>query len=344
VFVPVPPTQTPLARTQAPAGEGEPTGGAPSAEGGQAPAEGEALDLGNPGLYAQPVGAGTFRTTMEYSFIGTAADGTPVSGRITQQGAHRVEPRETSLTINTEGYGLDGQPQVIVFAEVGGTQYVVSQGLGCQTTAAGQMENPYGDFLDSGGFLTGQAQRLEPDETINGVLTSVYAIDASNLNPAGAASFNVREVSQGRLYLAQQGGYLVRLLIDGVGTNEALTGDPNATGNIHYQLDLSEFGEPVQISAPPECAAAGQTAFPVMDDAYDISSVGGQYSYRTNRSFDEVIAFYRAEMPAAGWSQGVESIAAPTALLLFTRGADQATVTVGQEGTAVTVSIASSQQ
>jgi hypothetical protein len=342
-FVPVPPTATPFRATDTPSAEESPEDGGPTLEAANQGGTGEALNLADPALYSQPTGLQTYRTTLDYRFEGVAADGTAVAGRVQMQGAYRVEPQESSLTFTSEGAALTGGPQTFVFAEIGGAQYIVTQDAGCLTSAAGQPDNPFGVLLNTGGFLTGQAQRLLPDETVNGVTTAVYAVDASNLDLSDPASLSVRSIEQGRLYVAQPGGYVVRVLLEGRGTSDVLTGNPNLEGDVHYQLDFLDFDQPVDIAIPPQCASAAQADFPVLNDAFEVTSGGGLYSYKSNHTFDEAVAFYRAEMVAAGWTAGVESVAAPTGLMLFNRGAEQATVTIQQVEGGITVAIASSQ-
>ena len=341
-----PPTQTPLAVTGSPEptslpDTGTPDSGAPTPGGAGAAPAGEGLNLDDPALYNQPPGVQTYRTTMEFSFDGTAADGTPISGRVTAQGAHRVDPRETSLTFSSEGGALGSAPQTFNFVQIGNTQYIVSPDGGCLSSGGGQMQNPFGSLLDTGGFLAGQAQRVLPDEVINGVPVNVYEFDASNLGSGDPNSYSVSQISTGRVYVAQQGGYLVRVLMDGVGASEALTNDPASQGNIHYQVDFLDFDQPVAITAPVGCALPATTEFPVLDDAFEVNSSGGLYSYKTNRTFDEAVAFYQLQMPAAGWVSGGESLTPPTMLLFFTRGDEQASITIADEGGVVTVSIAS---
>ena len=351
LLVPIPPTQTPLARTLTPTvegGAGPPAGETPVPSGGGS-VGGAALNLDDPALYAPPAGVNTYRSMLVFEFVGVRADGSSVTGSVRAHGAHQVEPRASSLTFTSQGAALTGGAQTFAFTELAGQQYIVTSGTGCLTSAAGQPDNPFGTFLDSGGFLTGQAQRVQPDEVVNGVNTQVYSLDNTNLDPAAPTANDVTNLTQGRLYLAAPGGYVVRLLMDGTGASDVLTGDPNLQGDVHYQLDFLDFNQPVSIVQPPECSgAAGPVAtvgdLPVLDDAFSVNSATGLLTYRSRHNFDDAVNFYRSEMFGRGWTAGGENLNPPNALLFFTRGAEQATITIEDESGELSIAIASGQQ
>jgi hypothetical protein len=345
-----PPTQTALpywgTRTATPSGSPQAAGTAlasatPGGAGGSA--SGGTLDLGTAGLFGAPSGIQTYKMAFDFTFTGNKADGTAVSARVQAQGTYQTDPPANSLNLTTEGQFGTTEPQTFQFTQIGDTTYVVSPSAGCIVSSGGTapQQSQYDSYLNSGSFLTGQVERVLPDEQINGVNTNVYQITSTNLNGTATSSFGVSQITNGRLYLAQPGGYAVRILLEGTGTSQALTGDATTTGNVHYQIDFSDFGQPVNIAEPAGCAQTASANFPTLDDASQQTSAGGLFSYKSNHTFDDAVAFYRAQMPAAGWTAGQENVSASTATLLFTNGAQQATVTIAQETTGVSVSISS---
>lgn len=283
------------------------------------------IDLDDPDLYAEPAGVETYRVGMVFTFDGIAADGSPVTGTATVDGANVVDPREMSLVLHDDGEAIKGPGEVYTFTQVGGVNYYSVPDMGCMTFSSEGTENPFVMMTEAGGMLGGSAARLLPDETVNGIPSYVFAIDSTNLDPADPTSYDVSEITEGRIYVAKDGFYVVRVLLIGVGTSEGLSGDPTLVGDIYYELNYYDFNQPVEITLPAGCTESGagtvDSEIPLLDDAFDVSSFPGVIAYSTQYTSEEAVDFYRAEMAAAGWTLDQEVVVAPTTLLTFTNDA-----------------------
>ncbi|MBC7252281.1 MAG: hypothetical protein H5T62_18640 [Anaerolineae bacterium] len=85
-------------------------------------------------------------------------------------------------------------------------------------------------------------QRVEPDEVVNGILSAHYTYDAQDL-PAQYGTMS----GHGHIYVALDGGYVVRYTFDGQGTfDEYFQG----TGTLSLVYDTYDVGAEINIQPP----------------------------------------------------------------------------------------------
>jgi hypothetical protein len=106
-------------------------------------------------------------------------------------------------------------------------------------------EAPFGEQpVSAGAFLpyAPQAQRIEPDETVNGVLSRHYRYNVENLSTeAGTIT------GSGDIYTAVDGGYVVRYTLNGRGNfQQGLSG----SGAINLIYDTYDVGAAISIDSP----------------------------------------------------------------------------------------------
>ncbi|HEX9676467.1 MAG TPA: hypothetical protein VGA07_10845 [Anaerolineales bacterium] len=304
----------------------------------------ESLNLDDPAVYQEPIGlVDSYRVELSYTFNGTAADGSPVSGIVQANGARTLSPEAMSMSFDGQGAEDLSAELPLKFSLIGGTYTIHAQDVGCATLPAGEFDDPFTILVDLGGFLTGQAARVRPDEEVNGVPVYRFVLENSNVDPS---ELDVEEVTSGAIYVAKQGGYVVRLEMAGRGTSEMLSGDPALVGDVNYLLSYFDFNQPVTIAPPEECAlqAGGEAGeFPMVEDATDVFAVAGLMSYTSKLDFEAVLQFYKDQMPQVGWTLAEEFVAGPLGLLTFTSGdrSAQLTVTYDQGSDQVSVAILS---
>ena len=301
----------------------------------------ESLNLDDPAVYQEPIGlVDSYRVELTYTFNGTAADGSPVSGNVSGTGARTLQPEAMSMSFDGQGAEDLSADLPLKFSLIGGTYTIYAQDVGCATLPAGEFDDPFTILVDLGGFLTGQAARVRPDEVVNGVPVYRFALDNSNVEPS---ELDVEQITSGAIYVAKQGGYLVRLEMAGRGTSEMLSGDPALLGDVTYLLSYFDFDQPVTIAPPEECASqagGGTSEFPMVEDAADVFAMAGLTSYTSRLDFEAVLQFYKDQMPQAGWTLAEEFVAGPLGLLTFTSGDRSAQVTVTYDQGSDQVSVA----
>lgn len=297
----------------------------------------ESLNLDDPAVYQEPADrVQSYRIALSYSFQAVGADGSPVVGRVDASGARTLNPLAMSMAFEGAGSPELASQLPLKFSLIEGSYTIYSQTVGCATIPAGELDNPFALLLDLGGFLTGQAARVRPDEVVNGVEVYRFAIDKSNVDET---ELDVASIDSGAIYVAKEGAYIVRLELAGRGTNEALSGDPSLEGEVSYRLDYFDFDQPVAVAVPAECAEAAASDYPMVDDAFDIAGVAGLLSYDTHQEFSAVVQFYKDQMPLAGWTQAEEFIVGPLALLTFSGADGTVQVTVTSDASTQVVSV-----
>ncbi len=286
--------------------------------GGETPEDAASTDLQTAGndvvdlddflLYDEPPGM-DYRTTLTFSMT---ADGNTI-GSVFAEGSRTVAPNASTMTFNMIGGAGGGLGETMTVTQIEDQFYYVMPPNDCISLAGeGGFENPFDLFLDTGGFLTGEAERVLPDETINGVDSYHYQLGQENLS-----SWAVYEVYAADLYVAKDGGYVTRLRISGYGVNEVVSGSTAQEGNIDYELNNIPQAVPaIAIPAGCEPAAEINADYPVLADATAVTSGPGLFSYETQTSFADVIAFYKENLDE--WTVVQEIIQEPNATITFT--------------------------
>jgi len=305
----------------------------------------ETLDLDNPDLFAQPA-VEYYRESLFYTFTGALEDGSPVTGTVNGLGAFGHLPTASTLEFYAEGNAMMGVGTVFTFTQIENTTYIFTQDTGCITFYNEEADNPYEVMLDTGGLLGGTAHRVRPDEVVNGVDTYQFQIDATTMDSSDPTTYDMKEIYDGRIYIAKEGGYVVRLWIEGLGQSEVLSGSTVIDGDIYYELNFFDFNIPVEIMPPATCSAEVEVGsdYPVMEDAFEYNAFTGLISYKTKFTFDEVVAFYKTEMENLGWSITQELISAPVAVFGFSKDGAEVQITVSEDEGSVVVGIIEPQE
>ena len=336
-----------------------PASGDSSASGVSQQAEGpQTLDL--VGLTAGLTEAESYRLRMEMSV--DVPDGTGGSDTITLA-------METAKVVDLPAFQSDiqiaGDEELAGFGgmqivEVGGTTYTTVPGLGCVSgdmADLGAETNPFADLLESGELLgdVNGAQRVLPDEDINGVTTYHYVFDET----AVTDSSNELETVDGHIYVSKEEGYLVRLVMTGKGRMNLFGPETDGLSDVRIELNTFDINQPIVIEPPVDCNSfdlnipglenvpglgdipgfgtdLAESPYPVMANAHDLFILDELVSYQTEDPFGDVLSFYQREMPAAGFLPDSDgSVVTDTvAVLNFTRDDLRFTVSISEsEGT-----------
>jgi hypothetical protein len=293
----------------------------------------DSLDLDAPEAFQEV--PGNYSIQLDFSFAGTEADGSPVEGQLRIEGVHQADPAGTDLHYTASGDATYEGVDEMQFVELGGKDYIVNSRLGCADLPSSERGSPFTSLVEPAGFLTGAVQRIQPDAEINGVPSFAYAITRENLDTSDAPSMEVSELS-GTLNLAQEGGYVTRLVLEGSGSSAMLSGSGELEGDINYQLDFTPLAGPVSVSVPAACTSAEgeqtvQSEYPVMSGATGVAAFEGFLTYSTSSELNAVVGFYKTEMVALGWALDNELNLGTTAVLNFTQGATSVGIVINED-------------
>lgn len=327
---------------------------APTAEGPQT------LDVA--GLASGLNSVSSYRAHMIFNFERTNAAGEVETLNMTMESERVVNPPALHTIITLEGDSEAAAVGIVETIVVDGMSYTTVSGLGCfaeEATDDDLDDDPFQDLFDDDflGDIKG-AERVMPDEVINGVDTYHFVFDEEDVNDLD----NEIEELDGHIYIAKEGGYVVRLTMDGTGRVDVFddelegSGDDDQLGTIHVELNTTDVNQPVDIQAPADCSSfdfddlgnldgtgtdATNLPYPVIEQNHDLFTFQGILTYQTETPFDEVVSFYQTEMPAAGFTP-VESgslVTEGSAFLQYMQNDSLYYVTISESNGAVDVMI-----
>ena len=338
------------------AGQGGDSGAANA--GGDSAAAGEqsqgpqSLDL--EGLTASLEDVNSYRLSVELFFESQNAtdEVEPVVMRLLT--AVVVDPPASQTEIEVEGGDMDlGEMGSFQFIQVGETTYTMIPGLGCVSGSLAEFgadANPFADLVDSDDLIgdVRGARRVLPDEVINGVDSYHFVFDETAI----LGSVNELEELDGHLYVAKDGGYLVRMVFDGTGTFDMFSSGLDEGGRIHIEINVSDVNQPVEIRPPEDCASfnfeipdlgglPGNAPYPVVGSAHDLFVFEETMSYQTEEPFVNVVDFYQVEMPLAGFTPAADgTVTTDTAAVLnFDKDGGRYIVTISESNGTVVVQV-----
>ncbi len=207
-----------------------------------------------------------------------------------------VDPPANSFVLNMEGFeeemGDMGGLGEISLIQIDNTTYTTFPGFGC-ITAPATSENPFADFNDSFSpdslleeLDVSQVRRVRPNETINGFEVRHYTFDEELLN-AGATPGQEYENAEGHIYLAEDGGFLVKMEMNLEGSGINLFGEENENENqaSSFEYELVSVNEALDIAIPAACEEAASGAnYPMPPDAFEVTSFGNILNFQSEMS------------------------------------------------------------
>jgi hypothetical protein len=239
------------------------------------------------------------------------------------------DPPARQWTIETTGAAAN--PGVELLAEMEGAAYERRGEEAC-TASAVQEGSSLTDRLELASVLTGVIGADEAEsETVNEVAAAHYTFDQRALGEDGLTE------STGELWIAAEGGYLVKYLLTSTG-NADYFGE-GLEGTLTLDYELTGINQPVTIQLPEDCPPGMVTA-PLLPDASNVVSTPGTLAYDTATGLDAAAAFYQEQLPGLGWTpDGEPSIAEAAKILIYTQGEQRMTVILSAEADQTTVNI-----
>jgi hypothetical protein len=191
-------------------------------------------------------------------YLGTGSDGPPVAGQVTGQGWRVLEPAGLSLALEATGsadFILDKSLTIFQEEDQG---YLVTGSGSCLSDSLGGMSGALTLFMATSRILRGEAHLVEAGVMVNGLLADRYAFDESNINFYDPTAGEITEVEEGWLAVAREGGYVLRVVIDGRGSSALLSGSAVMEGDLYYELNFIPSSQPLPaVTIPAICRPEG---------------------------------------------------------------------------------------
>ncbi len=266
-----------------------------------------------------------FSSDFVYTFSGEESPGNPITGGIHLFGKTTVDPEVGSdYEISLEGLAIVDGANYLHFVSTSENDFAYLPETGCLSFSRGEFEDQIDFFADPDEMLQGTLQRVEKNVLINGIMTDKYKINDVNVDFNDMESGDTFDLEEGSLWLSHE-GFIVRLLLEGTGTSETLTGLPDLVGDIVYDFNFTPISEPILLSPPKECnlgeSGEIESPFPMTDDASNINTMSDQFlSYNTSYEMNDLLDFLNSEMTTRGFTLDSEIIYETVITLRFTKG------------------------
>ena len=142
-------------------------------------------------------------------------------------------------------------------------------------------------------------------EIVNGVAADHYRFDVSALGDDVLADIGAVDTFQGDLWLSEEYGVVIRLVIIVEG-QDITVGDVPFDGSMELVYDLWDINQPVTIEKPDTTGGTPLPgfevqSFPMPDDAEVQMLAFGMLMYQTETPVEDLLTFYEEELVALGW-------------------------------------------
>lgn len=294
----------------------------------------------------------SYRYEMMMNLVATDETGQEVTQSIQMVLAVSTDPPATSMSMTAEGQEeLEGMGN-IEFVQIEDTSYIVMAGMGCMALPADAESAMDTDELTEGFTPESLMEDLENvtlvgEETVNGIDTLHYTYDEMSMMEEDMTGI---ESMEGHIYLAKDGGYMVRSVVDVVGNSKYMANmevEDVQSGVTHIEMDLKDVNEDVEILVPAACEgqdSAADSEWPMMADATEVMSIAGMANYTTAASASEAIDFYNTAMSDRGYTldEAGSIMVEGTGLLAYTTpDGGNVTITISEDNGVTTVTILS---
>jgi hypothetical protein len=202
-----------------------------------------------------------------------------------------ASPQGVSASLSTTDQ--DGEPLEIWAAWTGGAYYLKSDPqIACQGRASSDFET--GEIPDPAGLLPHVYGAVPAgEETISGIPALRYDFDQRSV------PLYLDGQGSGSVWVAREGGIVVRYILEISGSSAPGAGLEGVQTWVYEVQDVNSLASLVLLQ---DCLPV-LADFPVPADAVQVERLSGAVTYETPAGADQVSAFYREQLAAAGWSE-----------------------------------------
>ncbi|MGC8782216.1 MAG: hypothetical protein ACP5UQ_15245 [Anaerolineae bacterium] len=187
-------------------------------------------------------------------------------------------------------------------------------------------QTPLSGMLAPDAFGGVSGARYVGTETVNGVRARHYKYDEKAATLAGFG----RVV--GDIWVAVDGGYVVKDTVSWEGTAAMFAANSKASGKGTWTFDVLDANKPLKIEPPEICTRSNVDDMPILPDAAEKMRMGAMTLYKTATKLADAVEFYKTAMAKAGWKlEGEPEISDAMASLQFVKGKAGAQITLMSE-------------
>ena len=267
----------------------------------------------------------SYRATLILTFVGTHA-GKPEQWSRTDTLLVTQSPLTRQLTIDYS----DGTDQVNR-AEINGGTYEWQAGGICMLKTADASRSVAASWEPAARLSSVIGAEEAGTETLNNVAATHYRFDERAIGIAGVSD------SRGELWVAAEGGYLIRYQLTTTGGTDYF--GEGIEGTLTWNYQLSDVNQPLSIELPDDCPPA-LLNMPLMSDAADVLQLPGFTSYTTPSGIEDVLAFYEELVTASGAQANNPPLISEHSILFgFTQNDQPILLIVSNDGSTTSVEL-----
>lgn len=185
------------------------------------------------------------------------------------------------------------------FIDVSKKESGLSCSLMTDTLGLGEMMNNF-NLIQSSEMFTSleNAKLIQADEMVNGIKSDHYQINSVSL------SDSIVTKDPADIWVAQDGGYVVRFTGKGEGVTTSLNMGATVTGEITWQYELTDINQISVIEIPQICLDASlnpQQDLPILDNPVDLNVLDQIITYKSTESSEQAANFYKEKMSNLGY-------------------------------------------
>lgn len=289
----------------------------------------------DPASLTEQVEFDSYRFTLFMEFGGTDDSGNEQSQNVEAEMAVVTDPPAMELTMGIEGVQDAEDLGEIAITVIDDTTYMIVPGFGCVSSDVANgspfAENPFADLLNPTELFDElQTADYVGEEVVNGTSTLVFEFDETFLSAAEDV-----EWADGRIFIAKERNYLVRLVMEGEGNLGIIESSTEGSGTFYIELNITDVNEAVEVGIPAGCEESTPTTvnLPMLEDAYEASTFDGSLSYKSNATIEEALEYYELALSVDGWiNNEAESLTVPgMAIVHYDKDANTITLTINDD-------------
>ena len=277
----------------------------------------------------------SYRATMMVSYAGTDANNQPQSVTTNVLQEFIRSSGDSHVKIDTSSTLSATLSSSVEITTVGGVAYLQSAVDGksqCVSFSSGDSltQDPLASN-DVFGTLT-NLKLVQKGEKINGILSDHYTFDETSFPNKDF------DTAKGDIWLAQDGGFAVKVVGTGTGTVDLWQGKGTTT----WDYQLQQVNNLAPLSVPDSCTAASPSAdYPIPANATNKSTFDKLTTFESPDSPADMAKYYADELTKAGWKETNRTELAGMYMLTYSKDAQELSLTIspGASGSGSTVMI-----
>ncbi len=275
----------------------------------------------------------SYRLRFNFTFDGKDEQGKPQKGGMewVQEAIKESKDQHIRFASTGDTGHENGKGGAFELYRVDGMTYMYSpdgqSDQKCVGMGSSQNDQDTGTFFKPSDIVGGlkQARLAGKGETVNDVVSDHYTFDQNAISFATFAS------AKGDVWLAQDGGFLVKYVGTATGKENILSGKA-AEGTFTWEYNVEDANKVASIELPKECAGQKPAGdIPMPENAADKSSFGKMQTFKSPDAPADVAAFYKKAMAGQGWTAGDANAMGELQTLEFTKDGRKLTITITKE-------------